>query len=1029
MFRLLTTLFIFTLLTSLFTIASAAPSPAPIPQTGQTTCYDSPGAIIDCAGTGQDGELKTGVAWPSPRFTANADSTVTDNLTGLIWSKDANPASGTKTWQGALDYVKSLNSGNYLGHNDWRLPNSNELESLLNKGQASPATWLNTQGFSNVMAYAYWSSSTYYTFSAWLVHMASGYVFYYGKTSYDYYVWPVRGGQLPLGSLMLPKTGQTACYDSVAAISCAGTGQDGELQTGVAWPTPRFSVNANQTVTDNLTGLNWGKDANPAAGPKTWQEAVDYIKSLNSSNYQGHNDWRLPNSNELESLVNKGGAPPTNWLSTQGFSNVQEYSYWSSTTYAYSTYNNWLVYVVGGHAGIYSKADGYYVWPVRGGQLPPGSLTLTTAKTGVGSGTIASSPAGISCGATCSASFTSGTTVILTATPASGSIFSGWSGACSGTGACSVTMDAVKSVGAIFNITGPAENGVCGTSHNQSFSIAPAANLCATGLASVVSGSGPWNWSCIGVNGGTSISCATAIGLTLVTDASWKTATTEQSGWTTEAFVDSSWGNAYIQHDYFNDSDYGHLSIWGAPEGTPLPVSYFRKTFSLQAIPLSAKFTIAVDDDYELYVNGTQVGVDLSNNAGPRTTYDVASLLHAGINVIAIKGIDIGGNHFLDGWLVLTSPSIIKVDGTCGTANGTIITIAPTSNLCIAGTPSTVTGSGPWNWSCSGSGGGANATCSASKLSNSSLTWRHRGDGTIYGMTTDGNAITGGAQFWQESNPAWSIVGQGDFDGDGIKDFVWQNSTTGQVYIMLMSGPTTVKSGAAIYTESNTNWKIVATGDINGDGTTDLIWWNNSTGQVYVMLINGITITGGNIIYTEANTNWKIVAAADFNGNGKAELLWWNSTTGQVAIGQTNGTSTSTAAVIYTEPNTVWRIAGAGDLDGDGKAEIVWHNRTTGQVYGMQTNGSSVTNGAMMYTEPDTNWEIVSVGNYNSDNKAELLWWNQQTGQLYLMPMNGLSVAASGTLLYTEPDTTWHIQGETEWRDNLYGRGVTTTTK
>ncbi|MEI6209609.1 MAG: FG-GAP-like repeat-containing protein [Desulfuromonadales bacterium] len=309
-----------------------------------------------------------------------------------------------------------------------------------------------------------------------------------------------------------------------------------------------------------------------------------------------------------------------------------------------------------------------------------------------------------------------------------------------------------------------------------------------------------------------------------------------------------------------------------------------------------------------------------------------------------------------------------------------------------------------------------------------SIIWRHQGDGKVYGMTTDGSGITGGNQFWQETNPAWSIVGQGDFDGDGIRDLVWWNSSTGQVYIMLMSSPTAVKSAAIAYTEPNTSWRIVAAGDINGDARSDLIWWNSSTGQVYAMLMNGTSTTGGAIIYTEPNTAWKIVSAADFDANGSVELLWWNSSTGQTALGRTNGTSASSAGIIWTEPNTNWRIAGAGDLDGDGKADIIWHNRSTGQVYGMQTNGSSVTNGAMMYTEANTNWQIVSVGNYNGDNKADLLWWNQQTGQLYVMPMNGLSVAPGGSLLWTEPDTTWHIQGETEWRDNLYGKGVTTTT-
>ncbi len=84
---------------------------------------------------------------------------------------------------------------------------------------------------------------------------------------------------------------------------------------------------------------------------------------------------------------------------------------------------------------------------------PPTSFTLTLTKSGTGTGTVASSPPGISCGPTCSASFASGTVVSLTATPDSGSTFAGWSGACSGTGACSVTMDAAKSVSANFNST------------------------------------------------------------------------------------------------------------------------------------------------------------------------------------------------------------------------------------------------------------------------------------------------------------------------------------------------------------------------------------------------------------------------------------------------------------------------------------------------------------------------------------------------------------------------------------------------
>jgi hypothetical protein len=78
------------------------------------------------------------------------------------------------------------------------------------------------------------------------------------------------------------------------------------------------------------------------------------------------------------------------------------------------------------------------------------SYSLTVDKSGAGAGTVASVPSGIACGSACSAAFASGATVTLTATPAASSTFTGWSGVCSGTGTCLVTMDAAKMVTANF---------------------------------------------------------------------------------------------------------------------------------------------------------------------------------------------------------------------------------------------------------------------------------------------------------------------------------------------------------------------------------------------------------------------------------------------------------------------------------------------------------------------------------------------------------------------------------------------------
>ena len=331
-----------------------------LPQTGQTKCYDSSGTEIDCSDTGQDGDIRSGVAWPNPRFTDNSNETVTDGLTGLMWTKNANLPNSTATWQEALDYVASLNSSNYLGFNDWRLPNVNELESLVNSGEADTSIWLNAQGFTNVQSNLYWSSSTsdYETSSAWFVSMYEGYVFFNHKDSI-YYVWPVRSGQSGPSVVSIPKTGQTVSY---------ATGDDGNIQAGTTWHSPRFTDNGNQTVTDNLTGLMWTKNANLPNSTKTCQEALDYVASLNSTNYLGFNDWRLPNVNELESFANTGKSNISTWLYTQGFTNIQPSFYWSSSTYAVSTNSAWEVNMVYGHVYYFYKDSTSYVWPVRSGE-------------------------------------------------------------------------------------------------------------------------------------------------------------------------------------------------------------------------------------------------------------------------------------------------------------------------------------------------------------------------------------------------------------------------------------------------------------------------------------------------------------------------------------------------------------------------------------------------------------------------------------------------------------------------------------
>lgn len=331
---------------------------APVAKTGQTNSYR----------TADDGDLEAGLEWPGPRFTDNTDGTVADNLTGLEWVLAPHSLIGNGSvlnWNTSIDFCKNLT---YATHMDWRLPTRRELASLLDYGEQSPALSAG-HPFSGIQNNLYWSSTAesasspagYYM---WSVHLGLGSVDRFHK-SLNYYVWPVRNGPVN-GPAPVSQTGQTTSFRS---------SDDGNLQSGEPWPTPRFIDKGDGTVTDRLTGLEWVKEHGniPLNTAKPWTAAVDFCDTLS---FATHSDWRLPSIKELESLMNYGAGSWGNTL--YGWFNSSETpfsiyidKFWSSTTAADSTGNAWWLNVERGQKGELSKVAYGLIWPVRDGAEDP----------------------------------------------------------------------------------------------------------------------------------------------------------------------------------------------------------------------------------------------------------------------------------------------------------------------------------------------------------------------------------------------------------------------------------------------------------------------------------------------------------------------------------------------------------------------------------------------------------------------------------------------------------------------------------
>jgi len=288
--------------------------------TGQNRCYDSSSSMI-CPAKGEDffGQdvqyAALGFCAPQSFIvqTISDQNVVLDNNTGLMWQQTI--PTNTYKWAEAVSYCNDLS---YAGYSDWRLPTPQELLTIVDNSRYNPA--IDTNYFPDTQSYYFWSSSTYVgdTDIAWRVGFGYGDVYGYDKTS-SYYVRCVRGESLP-----------SSTFETT-------------------------TVNGDVVVTDTKTGLVWQKTYETG---KNWQAALDYCENLT---YAGYTDWRLPDKNELASLVNYEKYNPAS-----DFPDMPSDWFWSSSSGVSYTYIAWLVYFIsGGYVNYGNKTDYYYVRCVR----------------------------------------------------------------------------------------------------------------------------------------------------------------------------------------------------------------------------------------------------------------------------------------------------------------------------------------------------------------------------------------------------------------------------------------------------------------------------------------------------------------------------------------------------------------------------------------------------------------------------------------------------------------------------------------
>jgi VCBS repeat-containing protein len=234
----------------------------------------------------------------------------------------------------------------------------------------------------------------------------------------------------------------------------------------------------------------------------------------------------------------------------------------------------------------------------------------------------------------------------------------------------------------------------------------------------------------------------------------------------------------------------------------------------------------------------------------------------------------------------------------------------------------------------------------------------------------------------------WHVVGANDFGGDGTSDIMWARNTTGDCALWTMSQGTLAGFGLT-QGHMGAEWTAASTsGDFNHDGKADVLWSRNSTGDVAIWEMNG---PNGHM-----GAEWHVRGVGDFNQDSFSDILWV-SDTNQVSVWSMNGLALSGFGISNGHMGVEWNVAAVANFDGSGGDDILWvagtpsqpngTNAAPGDVFMWMMNGANVT-GLTNVGHMGPEWHVAGTGDFNRDGKADIVWVDT-SNNVVIWTMNG----------------------------------------
>jgi len=233
----------------------------------------------------------------------------------------------------------------------------------------------------------------------------------------------------------------------------------------------------------------------------------------------------------------------------------------------------------------------------------------------------------------------------------------------------------------------------------------------------------------------------------------------------------------------------------------------------------------------------------------------------------------------------------------------------------------------------------------------SDFAWRHSVTGELFVLLSDHEIPV-----YFELDPAWQIVGSGDFDADARSDIIVRDRGTGEnAVIEDLLAQTALAPLPAVEDQF---WSFGTTADFDGDTRSDVLWVNRETSDLLIWLMIGKTLVQEVYLTAEQSGRNELAGVGDFDADGSLDILWRDYSNGNINVTLKPGEDGAQDVLLGEGVNRAWQLAAVGDLDGDGTDDLVWRHSTTGEIATWRVSDTQVTDSASLTQVPDLQWTI-----------------------------------------------------------------------